>query len=693
MYKKTQVIMLLTTAVLVYNPLYICAWNADKTHNDVSEIAAEKSVISGTFGDYLKRLGFNKSTEEEFKLGSETRSVKKWIRQGSIDEDSGSAFNGRFYNHFHDPTKAWDVAGLTSSWFWIKDGKSAVLWAVDDSSNDWRWAKVRDYYYYALTSTSVIDRSANFASTFKGLGQIIHLIQDMAQPAHVRNDPHPADDSGWIPGLEYWGQKHPENVKAIASSTSTLIFPTVDLNVSNGGYAPITQFFDTDQYDGTNPSNSLAQGLAEYTNANFFSDDTIFYYAYPSKKTSVTIDEKEYEDFLNPGNFVKRQYYMKTADGETGYRLAAVDYLNFYREAYLDPTQQELVKTIGLMDDYVHEDYAKKLIPRAVGYSAGLVNYFFRGSLEISAPDSYIYSITDGSATSQQFNQIKAKVKNTTSGESIGNGIIQAVARYKNRRDYQPDLSTDPPLARSRDADFSYSVSASIPITSLSSDTPTEFTFDFSGSPIPAGITDLYLHVVFKGTLGSETDNAIAVGMKDINEPMHISVWNATDRFYLDGVLRTAEEIRNDPTLLSRVDHNGDDTAEEYIDPYDITTKVAFAPTTTIPATYNATYTPLPSGRYGRTIIITDAPAFYMHIHRESTIPYDNYNTYLLFSGVTNQENNGIFDNTQVYTFRGVTQHEWSAYSRYYPYSTGISTAPWPAPADINPYPATTIYP
>jgi hypothetical protein len=27
----------------------------------------------------------------------------------------------------------------------------------------------------------------------------------------------------------------------------------------------------------------------------------------------------------------------------------------------------------------VHEDYARELIPRAIGYSAELIDYFFRG--------------------------------------------------------------------------------------------------------------------------------------------------------------------------------------------------------------------------------------------------------------------------------------------------------------------------
>jgi hypothetical protein len=99
---------------------------------------------------------------------------------------------------------------------------------------------------------------------------------------------------------------------------------------------------------------------------------------------------------------------------------------------------------------------------------------------------------------------------------------------------YAPDLSTYPPDgAIMTGLTYSYSVSASQPVSSLSSSIPAEFNFDFIGSPIPAGITDLTLQVVFKGTLGNEIDTAVAVGMKDLMEPTHLSFWNLTDMFSL----------------------------------------------------------------------------------------------------------------------------------------------------------------
>ncbi|HDH04120.1 MAG TPA: hypothetical protein ENH01_00175 [Nitrospirae bacterium] len=93
------------------------------------------------------------------------------------------------------------------------------------------------------------------------------------------------------------------------------------------------------------------------------------------------------------------------------------------------------------------------------------MDYFFRGTLEITLPDKFVYSIINGSITPQQFTYIKAKVRNTTPDEEVQDGIIQAVAKYKIRPDYQDDLSNDPPDGEVMEGvEFSYSVSEPIVI-------------------------------------------------------------------------------------------------------------------------------------------------------------------------------------------------------------------------------------
>ena len=327
------------------------------------------------------------------------------------------------------------------------------------------------------------------------------------------------------------------------------------------------------------------------------------------------------------------------------------------------------------MDDNVHQGYAALLLPRAIGYSAGLLNYFFRGTLEITAPDRCLYSLIDGSFTPQEFTKIKAKVRNTTTikdqaGNNIGpeeiqSGTLQAVARYKKRTNYQPDLTTDPPTADSREADFSYSVSEPIVISALSGTTPQEFTFDFTNSRILAGITDLYLQVVFKGTLGNEADNAIAVGFKDLSEPTHINAWNTSDQMYING-----QVIPASPEALKAT----------------INEKIAFCPPDPVIA-YDVEYNSMAPGAFGRIITITDVgvpvPYFITDIEISDPIFPTSSRSYS-YSGAVNQEVNGVFIPTaEVSAFRWKRFHAGSGYFKYSPSDGGFWTATWPA--GVNP--------
>jgi len=51
---------------------------------------------------------------------------------------------------------------------------------------------------------------------------------------------------------------------------------------------------------------------------------------------------------------------------------------------------------IGLMGDY--DAMADLLLPRAVAYSTGLINFFFRGQIEISLPQEGVFAVADHSS-------------------------------------------------------------------------------------------------------------------------------------------------------------------------------------------------------------------------------------------------------------------------------------------------------
>ncbi len=334
------------------------------THEALNENIAN---ISGINSYLIYQLGFSDGLKTTFN----SKWAIRWIMDGGKTEDE--PFYTRSFNHFHNPLLPWDSAGYGGTF------KSAILWAQDQGTfgslfgGNYSWKAVRDYYYLGLTSTTKEDREKNLADTFRGLGQLMHLVEDMSVPAHTRNDGH------LLYNYEKWVLK-PMNVD-IANIGSTPYGGTIQ-NISN--------LFDVDRYNGNNPeitlpcnSNNLI-GLSEYTNANFFSEDTIntstFTYPRWVDTTKVVEDYRSSDGQIRKREYYRRAYCSGTAD-EKNYRLAAGDFLDYYRET--NPDLSSGLSKIPVLDEKVYSDYASLLLPRAVGYSAGLLNYFFRGNMDI----------------------------------------------------------------------------------------------------------------------------------------------------------------------------------------------------------------------------------------------------------------------------------------------------------------------
>ncbi|MBI4824430.1 MAG: hypothetical protein HY805_09435 [Nitrospirae bacterium] len=247
---------------------------------------------------------------------------------GAREEDS--PFN-RSFNHFHDPTNAWDKAGLNDSSL----GMSSLLFAQNqwwlEPIGNWSWQKAREYYYQALTATDKTTREQNFANTFRALGQIMHLIADSSVPAHTRNDIHvfPLELGGITIGTrtyESWAKKNYRALNYLAIKVDSSIFKQAVSDPS----APVTisALWDQNKYNGQNPEATWSTdpsistyGISEYTNANFFSEDTIFKnYPHPTKENTTA---KLVEQYAKDGK-LDRVWYIQ---GYTSLQLAAYSYL------------------------------------------------------------------------------------------------------------------------------------------------------------------------------------------------------------------------------------------------------------------------------------------------------------------------------------------------------------------------------
>ncbi len=232
----------------------------------------------------------------------------------------------------------------------------------------------------------------------------MHLVQDASVPSHARNDIHVLFAiEGWVESLRNdetgGGQTYFNNLllRPITYDSSILI---PSKNTLDRNLAPIARIIDSDIYMDSNPDSTApttAIGLGEYSNANFLSEDTPFKkYPYPNWE-SVRIEDRSISDPRNPSSTMLRQYYIKIKDGETGakqdidkdgkvdhYRLATVGFLKDYALQYF-PSLDENLRAFERpnLDANVYRDYASLLIHRAVGYSAGLLNYFFRGDIKL----------------------------------------------------------------------------------------------------------------------------------------------------------------------------------------------------------------------------------------------------------------------------------------------------------------------
>ncbi|HSF07239.1 MAG TPA: hypothetical protein VLG10_15760 [Methylomirabilota bacterium] len=522
----------------------------EATHELINHQAARYSE----FNDMLtRRLGFLRGFQEPLR----GQDVLEWLRVGGRREDDGL----RFLRHFHDPLLPWDAAGLQTP----LPFESSIRW-TQQTDQEWAWSRARDRYYAGLTSRVTsgetrLQQEQELADTFRTLGQVMHLVVDASVPEHTRNDIHPL---GSLYGsYEYWAEVQHGRRESAAESTfirdyldQPFGFDATMLRQATGdavARVPVARLIDTDTYTGADPSVTLrpAIGIAEFANANFFSEDTASRKLLGRNYPFPSLDLLEPSTHPAPLTGRARAYLKKQTDPTSG-RAAdgglpvdpvlaecALDE-GARRDGVLEP------RTIACMDENVWTATALEMLPRAVSYARGVLDYFFRGQIEIAPPDRFVYArapFTAGNAGA--FSTLRFKVRNTTPGEIAGAGTIVAVVQYR----ISPSNLFEEPLAPLSEIRFT---AVSEPRDIVLTETFQEVSFDFRGQPLPTNSADLFLTVVYRGTLGLEAD-AVAVGGKDIPEPDPVVVINATDYdcfagqpYFVAGLPPAARDLNGD---------------------------------------------------------------------------------------------------------------------------------------------------
>ncbi len=358
-----------------------------------------------------------------------------------------------------------------------------------------------------------------------------------------------------IPCQTYFALRRPSSYEAWTNRQDILE------HLPTGGYAAVYPGIGS-KPDGvgvfTNPRSfwtNGGKGMAEYTNRNFYSIGTLGQ-SPPVSSGSIDVDAST---------------LCATANPPCGVVPVAGEVVTFFPTSIDDqfrsdagPSQHPYAKAASIFDPEFEKQTSQRLfsvnrftfaanhqilIPRAVAYSAGFINYFFRGKFDIAPGIEGAYALVDTSDAACGvpcvFRRFKLRLKNLTPGDEFGDGSVTLVVKHFQNNCFRNDLSGEDGgpnfygnTCRTQTEGVAVSNPISVASGAINRDTwsnPLTFTFPEGSAAPPLNASDVLLQVVFKGVLGSEAD-AVAVTTKDISEPNFVAVGNITDyAFHIDG--------------------------------------------------------------------------------------------------------------------------------------------------------------
>jgi len=311
---------LITMGIFFIFPLFVSAYSDRTTH---------PALTDETVKYFNSFYGENTLSDTE----------KELVIQGSIDEDDGIRWMRHFYDPVHDrglilgqewqKSKEW--AQDTTRQAGIVDGTFAgSLKSFFGGDSDFSWERAIYEYAWGDKERALLT-----------LGHTIHLIQDATVPDHTRNDAHPPLLDMGSP-YENWTAQFDRNT----------------INVDTEGEWPVVlgtldEYFDS---------------VANYSNNNFFSNDTIFVDEYLVPTISFLKKEKLSNGLTNTFGYQKY-------DGNL-YKLVRLD-SNFDWRNIISVNDIDKKYFITDDDNLILTDYWNLLSKQAVLHGAGVMQLFF----------------------------------------------------------------------------------------------------------------------------------------------------------------------------------------------------------------------------------------------------------------------------------------------------------------------------
>jgi hypothetical protein len=407
--KKVAAIRTLALSALLSCMTWRAAAYEVFTHSYISNYAARQSVLytsSSLLGDW----GYGSPQSTTFpSIDHSFDTVANMVAFGAQHEDDLTQIK-RVYNHFFDPQNG--GRGLT---FDNITGNPSPLWALEDWSavssiavtgpfigspggvaQNYSFRDAQEHFFTALTNSNPGTRLTEFGNVFQTLGQVIHHVQDMAQPQHARNEIHPPPDAvgGWYES--YTALRY--NAQGIESLLAS--------NPYNGGVPP--SFSTAREFWAQAPvPGPRFRGMADFTAQNYIGFRTSFR-ASVGANGSLAISGDPGFALPNGTNRDGSAMYLQRLtkpiqlfDGTT--RSSPMRYVvgKVYDE-YTGQTQERVLASesvfttpIGMVggtgpipglmatNSAVFDDNYQVLLPRASAFSTGLINHFFRGRVDL----------------------------------------------------------------------------------------------------------------------------------------------------------------------------------------------------------------------------------------------------------------------------------------------------------------------
>ncbi len=384
------------------------------THRLLSDWSYDRSVLADPSKQIYLDLGLINTPADSLPTFQNSdlilrQSIKELVKFGAEFEDRGR----RPLNHFYDPQN-FGRGGAGSS-------AASPDWILEDNFNvsgqEFSLKDANESFYDALTSPLAFQRNRNWGRTFQTLGQVIHHIQDMAQPQHVRDDDHCVallclPTPLYKPSL--YEVYTAENHDKLRAAMGAFNYTNVDLQTFNKA---------RNFWDGSGSKNGY--GLAEFTSTNFVSSGTNFRggnliggvpvdvmtdpeFPLPSTNNLQVSNRNVTDvDLLGPnqpliGNiqFVGSPILDSYRASESGFNFRTSSFSVFDSDLDNIDTQMNFALT-----KFNFDAAYEFLIPRAVSYGTGLIDYFFRGRLEAELTNNNdtieITNVSDGSFSFQ----------------------------------------------------------------------------------------------------------------------------------------------------------------------------------------------------------------------------------------------------------------------------------------------------